>query len=260
MKRFHCIVALAIGTSAAACSSAGDDVTVVPRTGQAQSSLTCAIAPGEDVCARSFDMLDPSARPTFVGFAASAAEFAGIARDGRDQIWDACGSIIQGLGLTRPALAPELSPNARVVALCDFAIAAIGAVNRSTFTISATAGTCSDAPPPACAASTASKRRRCAAPTTSWTLAEGATARDAFAAETLGKNVAFALEAKGRLEALARLAADVSGGADRLAGVTGPGSSACIQTVITLVSAANEDTTTMASLSSRLVEAIAPSP
>ena len=265
MKRFTCtpsritkrvIFALAIGVVMTGCSSAGDDVYVEPRTDQSQSSLRCTITPGENVCTRSWeDAFDASTRPDFLAAASAVVEWAGIARDGREQIVKACGSIIDALGATRPVLAPDAQDKERAKATCDVAVAAIGAVDRSAFSISVTPGTCTEVAPPACAVSTASPRKRCAPPTTIWTLKDGASARDTLVAEALGKNVAFALGAKALLEASAGLSSEVSGNADRLA----DGPAVCIPRLISMAQAAVDDTTTAAQLSGNIVSAIDPS-
>jgi hypothetical protein len=258
MKRLACIIALGVGITTAGCTAAGDDVYVEAKTGSSQSSLGCQIQPGEYVCTRPFEMLDSVARPGFVSVASAAAEFAGIAEEGRRHLSDACLWIIDALGAKRPVLDTSLSGNAWAIAYCDVALGALAAYDRSAVTIAITAGTCSDVPPVSCASGNAAPRKQCAASTFEVAPSAAATSHQTDVARVLAQAAAFAVDAKARLTALAALSSDVTRNSDRLADVSGPGASACVSAVTTLVTTGTEDSKTMASLSAKLVEAIGP--
>lgn len=76
---------------------AGEDVPLAPATRTALSADECRFEPGEDVCARTFD-LPPQEHEAFVSAAQAIATVAGDARDLALSVRNACEGIVAELG------------------------------------------------------------------------------------------------------------------------------------------------------------------
>ena len=252
-KKMAPLAWLAVAPFALACT-AGGDVYVESHTGSSQSSLACNVAPGEDVCGRSFDgIIAPENRTAVVGSLALVTEFAGIARQAHDDIARACETLVDGLGATRPPQPPGVDDKARTKATCDAAIVAIGKVNRSSFSLAVAAPPCIDTPQPSCASKGAPPSIYCPTPSVTLTMSADASARDAADGAVLQKNLALVASVKGRAEALGRLTGAIAGTAATLAD-----GGACTATAVRLATNGTADATTSIELAARLVSAIAP--
>lgn len=249
------LLPLAIAPFLFACT-AGGDVYVESHNGSSQSSLACVVAPGEDLCARSFDgLITPERRPAVVPVLAAVAEFAGIAHEAQSDIARACEAIVEGLGVARPIPSPGVDEPTRVKATCDAAVLAIGSVNRSSFSLRVAAGTCVDVPRPSCAAEEIRPSIYCPAPSVTLAMNPTATVREASDGAVLQKNLASIANLKGRLEQMARLSAVITGRADALADA-----GACRVTAINLAVKGTTEVHASAELAAKLMSAIAPGP
>jgi len=253
------IAALGVGLLAgvAGCS-AGADIYVEPTKTDRTSSGLCGLTPGQDVCARSFDLgvgADQHAR--FVGFLESTTAFAGTAQAARDEASRACETTLDGLGAPRPTLEASASVQDVARSLCSAAAAAVKAqTERDAFTLTTTASACAKVPPPACALDQA-PRTRCAPSVVTLTMHDGASAHAQTVGAVLQKSLALAFDVKSRFETAAELSSSLTA----TAGTTGGESAlavSCAAEAVSLVDAATSDVGAAAQLSEQLVAAIQP--
>lgn len=248
------VAPLALLAPFALACTAGGDIYVESHAGSSQSSLACVVAPGEDICARSFEgIIAPEKRPAVVGALALVAEFAGIAREGRDEITRACEAIVGGLGGTRPTGAPGAGDNMRTKAICDAAFVAVGKVDRSSFSLGISPSKCIDVPHPSCATKDVAPGSSCGVVGVTLTMFPGASARAAADGVVLQKSLATLATFKTRLDALARLTGAITANASALAD-----GEACAPSAVALIGGAIEEVRISAEVSSLLVGAIAP--
>ena len=238
------------------CSSGGDIYVDSSNTGTSKSSLSCHVEPGEDVCARTFDDVSSSTRPAIVSLLQSAADFAGVARDGRDELEHACQNLVAQLGAAPPTYPNGATANVHAKVTCDAAVAAIATVRQDAFTITVTTPACTNKPAPSCVIN-GEPRSSCAGASVRLTLKDGATARDQAAGKALQENLAFAASTKTRLEMLAPISRALTGQelSDSVQG-GGAGGDACLATARALALTGSEDVTAMTTLSSSLLGAI----
>lgn len=136
-------LALAVGPLAG-CSG-GDDVYIRgERTAARETGLTCVVGSGETACIALASQPFPPTPRTLDGIVA-LVDMHHISRRAVGGLERACGSILDDLGVPRPAAAPDDDLRISVERVCDAAAAAIRA-RRAGITIEPSPATCG--PPP----------------------------------------------------------------------------------------------------------------
>ena len=255
--------ALFAGLASLGCT-AGDDVYIESHTGTSQSSLTCVLTAGEDVCSRKYGdlhvLIGPADQEAVIGLMSNVAELAGVTRDGRDELAVACATLVDKLGGTPLTFAPDVAANTRATALCDAAVAIIASVHRSTFSFTVSGGTCMPSiPAPSCAPKNAAERTGCSATAVTLTMNAGASPREVLEGTTLQKSLAVVVNEKSRLQRVVEISGLPDSGLDtRTRMGHGAGTDACVHAATSLLAQGIEDAQTMATLVKKLSDAIAP--
>lgn len=239
---------LVLGVATAGCS-AGDDVYV--PTGATRSELACSLVPGEDVCERTWDQLDPARRDAALAFLDGVSAFsygaltlvAGLARTCEDALYE--------LGVPAPSVPSGAGPAARAETMCNAASAAITERRSTPFTFQVAPGSCAALPARACISSS-TPRERCGAPDVDVVLGEDAPASDRELAAKLSRTFVGVFAADAEL----RRSVEPSSAIARSISATDGMPDCLVSTASNLVRDAVDDMTTSTNLLNALVLAI----
>lgn len=237
MKFYACFVAAGVAVGSLGCSS-GDDVYIRSDTTTSQSSLSCTLAAGEDVCLRSWDDIGPNRRADAIALLNAAAEFSGEAHELADELARACEEILTKLDVAMPSIASDATDSVQVDTVCGVAVASIQQRRSTALTLEGEPSSCTGAAPPACVPS-GSPRVQCVLPIVKLVADEKAPDSDRALAASIEGSFAYVVNVKYRLESLVDAAAALASSA---ADGKALGLPECLQTTVSsLVETANDD-------------------
>lgn len=223
------LAASAFSALVAACSGGADVHVTDDRTGTS-ASASCAIEPGENVCAdRAKYFTESSSNATILATDAVVA-FAGLARETTASLQQACAGILSELGEPAPTSVAGALPRDRLAATCAAANAAITkAKGTARLELATESPRCVAPPSPvsACAhpdgtplaqsSEDALKEAHAACTPRPLTVFVTGDPADIRLKHALEANLPAAFGTKARLEAMSRLVGILSGNASALA-------------------------------------------
>ena len=209
-----CVGALLTALSLAGCSG-GDDVYVRDDDGTTQSSasLECAIAPGDDVCSRTFASVPPAEHARVVATLQAIYDFAWIADAALAEIEGACQAIVAETSHQMPYLDPNATRETRLGITCQAASDAIMAGGPSALQIDVFPAVCTASTPRACAESPVA----CDVSQVTVVAAPNASPTAVTLGTTLSRHLGAVASLKSRLEGLAKLTGQIAGSSDAIA-------------------------------------------
>jgi hypothetical protein len=225
----------------------GEDVEIESKNGIAQSALKCQVAPGEDVCAKSWDFPDRD-HADVVTFLASTASYAGIAHDALERLNTACVRMMSDLGAARSMGPANASLRVRAESECA-ALAPTIMRWHGAFTFTIAPNRCTEQPRPTCAR--AGSRKTCEPAVVTVVFTSEATEADRIVGASLQRNLATVVDVKTQLDAASDLVSELA----LVPKVSTTKSTSCLSTASAVVTSAKLDANIALHLASSIEDA-----